>query len=185
MGAIVASEFALQYPERAGRLALIGPAGFPLDASPLAALIKVPGVGDYLMRVAGDRQLSAHHRRYFYDPAPFAEYQRAYEDQLEVEGTKAAVLSTMRHTPVEAFLDRYEALGRLGREILLVWGREDQTFPFSRSEAARRALPGAALIAVDRAGHLPMLERPDVVTPALIELLSRGRSSPHHHSVGR
>jgi hypothetical protein len=45
-------------------------------------------------------------------------------------GSKGAILSTMRHTPVQAFVDRYRALGQLDKEILIVWGRDDQAFPF-------------------------------------------------------
>jgi pimeloyl-ACP methyl ester carboxylesterase len=171
MGAIVVSEFALRHPERVGRIGLLGPAGFPLEASPLAKLIEVPGVGDYLMRVAGDRSLAGHHRRYFNEPAPFEDFQRRFEAQLEFIGSKGAILSTMRHTPVQAFVDRYRALGQLDKEILIVWGRDDQAFPFSHHETALRALPRARFVPVDGAGHLPMLERPEVVTPELVSFL--------------
>jgi pimeloyl-ACP methyl ester carboxylesterase len=175
MGAIVVSEFALRHPERVNRIALIGPAGFPLEASPVARLVQVPGVGDYLMKVVGDRTLAGHHRRYFHDAAPFQDFQRRFEAQLEFDGSKAAILSTLRHTPVQAFVDRYRALGRLGKEVLLVWGREDQAFPFSHHETALQALPGARFFPVEGAGHLPMLERSDVVTPELVSFLGAGR----------
>lgn len=173
MGAIVAAELALRHADRVDRVALIGPAGFPLKATPLARLIQVPLVGDYIMRVAGDGSLADHNRRYFHEPERFQAFQRQFEEQLTVIGSKAAILSTMRSTPVQSYLDRYADLGRLGKPLLIVWGREDRAFPYEHHEQALVAMPSAELVTVDAAGHLPMLERPEKVSSRLVEFMSR------------
>ncbi|MEM9460511.1 MAG: alpha/beta hydrolase [Myxococcota bacterium] len=175
MGAIVSAEYALGHPQAVRALVLLGPAGFPLEASPLARAIAVPGLGDYLMAVAGDRSLAAHNQRYFHDPTPFAAFQARFEEQLRVVGSKAAVLSTMRHTPVQAYVDRYAELGALDRPILIVWGRQDAAFPYAHHTEAQAAMPSAELLTVEEAGHLPMLEQPGSVMPRVIEFL--GQSS--------
>ena len=171
MGAIVSAEFALRHADRVERVVLLGPAGFPIEASPLAKLIKVPGVGDWMMKVAGDNSLADHNRRYFYDPAPFAAFQERFETQLRVHGSKAAILSTMRNTPVQSYLDRYAAFGALEKPTLLVWGRHDQVFPYEHHAEAQKAIPQAELVSVDEAGHLPMFEQPAAVMPEVVAFL--------------
>ena len=175
MGAIASAEYALRHPQSVRVLVLLGPAGFPLEASPLARAIAVPGLGDYLMTVAGDRSLAAHNRRYFHDPAPYSAFQARFEEQLRVVGSKAAILSTMRHTPVQAYVDRYAELEPLDLPILIVWGRQDAAFPYVHHTEAQAAMPSAALLTVEEAGHLPMLEQPGSVMPRVIEFL--GQSS--------
>lgn len=172
MGAIVSAEYTLRHPDRVVALALLGPAGFPIEATFLARFIRVPVVGDYLMKTFGDRSLAAHNRKYFVDPEPFGEFQARFEAQLQVEGTKAAVLSTMRHTPVQAYLPGYERLGKTDTPVLIGWGDGDTVFPIAYSEQAQSAMPHATIFTVARAGHLPMLEQPAAVLERLLPFLA-------------
>ena len=178
MGAIVSSEFALRHGERVAALALLGPAGFPIEATFLARFIRVPLVGDYLMKTFGDRSLAAHNRKYFVDPDPFDALQARFEEQLEVVGTKAAVLSTMRHTPVQSYVDGYARLGETDTPVLIAWGDGDTVFPVSYADQARDALPEAELFVVEDAGHLPMLEQPAAVLERLLPFLAAPQAPP-------
>lgn len=171
MGAIVAARFASEHPERVARVVLVGPAGFPIEVAFGAKLLGVPALGGYLMRVLGDRMLSAHHRKYFLEPERFAELQAAFEAQLEIRGTKRSIRSTMLHMPVNDYAEGYRRLGRSGKPVLLVWGRADRTFPFAHSARARELVPQAALVPIDDAAHLPQLEQPDAFARAAIPFL--------------
>jgi len=97
-----------------------------------------------------------------------AALQVQFEEQLQVEGTKAAVLSTMRHTPVQAYLDGYRRLGQTNERVLIGWGLQDEGFPHEHHVEAQAAMPHAKLFPVGRAGHLPMLEQPRVVLDELL-----------------
>lgn len=175
MGAAIAAGYARARPERVRRVALIGPAGFPLEATPVAKLARAPLAGEYLMRAFGGRQLLAHNRKYLYRPETAPELHAAVREQASYRGLGRAILATMRHFPLEDMSAGYEALGRSGKPLLLVWGRHDQTFAFSHSEPARALMPGATFVAVDDAAHLPQYERPDVVNPALLRFLTADR----------
>jgi len=54
-----------------------------------------------------------------------------------------------------------------------VWGRQDGGAPFAESTPLLAALPQATLVPVDSAGHLPHLDQPDVVVPAVVDFLRR------------
>jgi pimeloyl-ACP methyl ester carboxylesterase len=70
--------------------------------------------------------------------------------------------------------DRRAALPALaGCEVLVAAGDADQVIPFRHSEVIAAELPDATLIRLPGVGHLPMLERPEVIDSALAELLAR------------
>lgn len=173
MGAMVATAFTRLNPQRIKRIALIGPAGFPLSASPLAKLMTVPTVGEWAMSVFGDRTLASHNLRYFYAPEKFADAQRVFVDQLAIAGTKRAILATFRHVPLQDYLEGYAALGHLPVPKLLIWGEEDAAFPFAHSEQLLPLLPGAQFVRVPKSGHLPQLEQPEIANGALVSFLEQ------------
>ncbi len=175
MGAIIASAWATAHPERVASLTLVGPAGFPLQASPLAKLTGLPVIGDWAMAVFGARSLAEHNRRYFFAPetAPaFATLQTGFEAQLLVRGTKHAILQTVRNAPLQSFGQGYAEAGKLAVPKLVVWGKEDRAFPFVHHTALLERLPGARFLAVDAAGHLPQYEKPEIVGPAVVAFLN-------------
>jgi pimeloyl-ACP methyl ester carboxylesterase len=69
--------------------------------------------------------------------------------------------------------DRFEALAALSRgvELLVLVGDSDLLTPADHSRAIAAQLPSAELIVVPAAGHLVMIEHPDVVTSALVGLI--------------
>jgi pimeloyl-ACP methyl ester carboxylesterase len=167
MGAIVASEFALRHPAQVAALALVGPAGFPIEVPFLARLRELPIVGDWLSRWLGREAIVEQNRRYFHREEARARFLPYFVDQLEVDGSVEAILSTMRHVPVDDYLTSYRALDALGFPVLVLWGRHDATFPFHSAALLAGAAPGFHIVPVEEAAHLPQYERPEVVNPLL------------------
>jgi len=56
---------------------------------------------------------------------------------------------------------------------LIVWGREDQIVPVICGEQYRRLLPNATLRVLDRCGHVPLIEQPDVFASLVLDFLGR------------
>jgi pimeloyl-ACP methyl ester carboxylesterase len=70
--------------------------------------------------------------------------------------------------------DKREALAALdGIEMLVIVGDSDLLTPADHSEEIVHRLPAAEHVVVRRAGHLLMLEHPDVLTGHLVELVER------------
>jgi pimeloyl-ACP methyl ester carboxylesterase len=172
MGAIVAVDFRNHHPEKVARLVLIGPAGFPIEASPLARFLDVPGLGEYAISVFGDSMLREHHRKYFFRAEDASAAAGPFAEQLRIKGTKKAILSTMRSMPVRDYADGYAAVGQSAVPILLIWGREDRTFPHAHHRRALELMPRAKLVTIEKAGHVPQLEAAPEVGEKLIEFFA-------------
>ncbi len=70
----------------------------------------------------------------------------------------------------------FRALGLSELPIFLIWGKHNITIPFVESRIVRDATK-ADFLAVDSAEHLPHLERPDIVNPAIVAFLLNSRDS--------
>jgi pimeloyl-ACP methyl ester carboxylesterase len=86
----------------------------------------------------------------------------------------------IRATPIEVVADFYLALlehdkrlslTTLGRvPTLVITGAEDRLIPAEQAASLADAIPGAILINVPEAGHMVILERPELVTEAISDL---------------
>ena len=56
---------------------------------------------------------------------------------------------------------------RLDRPALVVWGRQDRVFPPAYAKRAASLLPQSMLCMIDRCGHYPHWERPEVFAAAV------------------
>ncbi|MER7750440.1 alpha/beta hydrolase [Kitasatospora sp. NPDC097643] len=76
--------------------------------------------------------------------------------------------------PVFGAHEKYQALDALrGLPTLVLAGTKDLLTPPAHSEAMAERLPGAELVLVEGAGHLVMLERPELVDEELAALVRR------------
>jgi pimeloyl-ACP methyl ester carboxylesterase len=84
--------------------------------------------------------------------------------------------------------DAREALAALAdTEVLILAGAQDNMTPPAHSDELAVLLPHAEHVVVEDAGHLVMLEHPEVVDQALFALVERGRAraSAQHGRRGR
>lgn len=82
-------------------------------------------------------------------------------------GTVAGLLG-----PLGAF-DVADRIGDIGLPTLVVVGSHDHLTPVRHARRLAAAIPGAELVELPRAGHMPMLERPRELSRLLDELLDR------------
>jgi pimeloyl-ACP methyl ester carboxylesterase len=106
-------------------------------------------------------------------PEKFPGYPEQFLPQMQYQGYKRAILSTLRVGPLGELTETYRQVAARGLPVLLVWGKQDKVVPFKLSENARNILPQAEFHAIDHVGHIAHYERPEVVNPLLIEFLKR------------
>jgi pimeloyl-ACP methyl ester carboxylesterase len=170
MGGPVTATFAGRHPGRVRTLTLVDPAAGPEGT--VETMFKIPGVGPFLWQVLAvpgmaDGQLSD-----FYEPARWPGWPDRYRVQMQYRGFGHALLSTRQHYLAAVSYDSiYARVGAAGIPTLLIWGTDDHTVPISYAPSVRKAIPQAKYYAIEKAGHLPHMERTDVVNPLLIEFL--------------
>ncbi|MER5950848.1 alpha/beta hydrolase [Streptomyces sp. NPDC001904] len=100
-----------------------------------------------------------------------------------IEGTPIDVVAEFY--PAFQEHDKTAALSRFaGLPVLVLAGEQDLVTPSGHSEAIAELLPEAEFVLVPDAGHLVMLEHPEVVTDRLADLLARTGAVPAAATVG-
>lgn len=176
MGGPLTAAFVASHPERVRSLTLVDPAAGSSGTVPI--LFRLPIVGRFfwqLIAVPGmaDGQLSD-----FVEPAKWPDWPARYRVQMQYRGFGRALLSTLIEAQGRSTDSLYAHVGASGIPTLLIWGKEDQTVRIANADGVRKAIPQVRFHPIDHAGHLPHMERTDVVNPLLIEFLRGARSTP-------
>jgi pimeloyl-ACP methyl ester carboxylesterase len=172
MGGPIAAVFTTRYPDRVNKLILIDPIGAkPIVLTPILKVAKMPIVGELGFRLVGSESLAKSVASDFFDPALVEQLQSKYKVQLQYKGFKRAILSTIRNNMLGSFIEVYQELGKMNKEVLLLWGRNDATVPFDHSPILCAALTNVRFHIIEDCGHIPHYEKPDEVNPILLEFL--------------
>ena len=171
MGAPIGANYAHQNPEKVISLSLIAPEVlpvveqdfFPMNVPLLGELI----VGVYLVPF----HLPQSQIEDFYQPEKISGWEDQYRVQMQYKGFKKAILSTIRNLVKMDPLQEYKKVHQTGLPILLIWGREDQSVSYEAIVKLMQEIPGAEILFVEEAGHLPHYEKSELVTPVMIEFL--------------
>ena len=174
MGGLVAAAFAVRHPERVNKVVLIDPAGAkPIVLTPALKAAKIPFVADAVLSVVGSDALIQNTARDFFDPVLVEHFISKYRVQMQYKGFRRAILSSIRRGMLDGFIQVYQSLGEMDRQILLFWGRKDATVPFEHSQMLCEAMPGIQFHVIENCGHIPHYERPEIVNPILLEFLNQ------------
>lgn len=164
-GSFLALRLALDHPERAGALALLGCGARFSDQGraaframrEAAAAKGLEAIADTAMaRLFGGEFRAAH-------PALMAERRAAFlRTDPAMFGAACLALET---------LDLEAETGRIGVPALLLAGSEDQATPPAMAEALAQRLPQAKLHILDGLAHVPQLQDPQRVGTLLTSML--------------
>jgi 4,5:9,10-diseco-3-hydroxy-5,9,17-trioxoandrosta-1(10),2-diene-4-oate hydrolase len=64
-----------------------------------------------------------------------------------------------------------ELLKQIENETLIIWGKDDKLFSVEYGEAAARLIPNAKLHLIPNAGHLPLMDQPELFNRILDDFL--------------
>jgi pimeloyl-ACP methyl ester carboxylesterase len=178
-GGAMAQVMALDHPERVASLTLIAtsPAGPEPDLPPMTddarAAFGAIAEPDWSDREAVIDYLTEQWRAGAGRSRPFDEQGTRALSARVVDRTTNIESSLRNHYAAEGGERWRERLGELHVPTLVVHGTEDPVFPLGHGEALAREIPGAALLALDGAGHeLPRRDW-DIVVPAILAHTSR------------
>lgn len=173
MGGPITATFTTRFPEHVKNLILFDPAG--TRAIQLSQTIKsglLTGVGELFFSLFGNRMLLNSIATDFYEPKQLKAFLARYREQMQYRGFRRAILSTVREGMLGNFSSTYAGIGQQKKPVLLIWGRKDQTVPYKHSQRLLELIPQVEFHTIEKAGHLPHYERPEIVDPILLNFLS-------------
>jgi pimeloyl-ACP methyl ester carboxylesterase len=170
MGGPVTTRFTNLHPERVRQLVMVDPMVYAPSREDISPLTW-PLIGPYLANVYLMPRLAAGQTSDFVDKGRFPDWEARFREQMRFRGFRRAILSTLREFDGPEILEEYAKLGHSGEAVNVFWGREDQTVPLEHSKKLLELVPQAGLTVIERAGHLPHLERAEVFNPELLGLL--------------
>jgi pimeloyl-ACP methyl ester carboxylesterase len=167
-GGTVITSFAAEHPRRVAALAYFDPA--IVQPRPFPWYMKWDELADLLMQL-DSRNWAKGQSSDFLHPEKFPDWPERYVPQMRYKGFRRGRLLANEANAETDMRPVLEEVGKYPRPVLVVWGKQDPTVPFSRSEPLMKALPHAKLVPVDSAGHLPQWEQPAVTHAALFAFL--------------
>ncbi len=176
LGGIISAAFSVRCPGCVAKNVLIDPAGTHPVKLGLYQLATLPLVGELALGLLGGERMTRKAAGDFFGPASIESFGAQVRTQMQIEGFKRSILSSVRNGMLGDFSDTYRRLGALGKPALLLWGKNDATVPFVHSADLLKLVPQAEFHAVENASHIPHYERPEVVNPLLLEFLTRGEN---------
>ena len=169
MGGPVSAEFTARHPERVRSLTLVDPAAGTRSGPP--GMFTIPFLGPVLWQTLAVPTMADGQRTDFVEPAKWPDWASRYREQTQYKGFGRALLSTLREGDGQVLDSVFARVGALGTPTLLIWGVQDSTVSIENAPSVRKAIPQAQYHPIEKAGHLPHMERTDVVNPILISFL--------------
>jgi pimeloyl-ACP methyl ester carboxylesterase len=137
MGGQIAIHIAARAPERISRLVLVSAAGIPRPVSFAEAIRFVAEI-----------------------VPPRAWGYPGFFPVIALDALRTGPFTMLRAARYLIAADVRELLPRITSPTLLIWGRSDPLTPLEHGREMQRAIPGARLVVLDGAAHVPMADRP-------------------------
>ena len=165
LGGGTAVRFALDYPERAGRLVLMGPGGLSINLFAPDPTEGVTNLGNFSAPPGPSKEkLAAFLKVMVYDQSLITDelVDQRYEQASTPESLAAmkAMGKSFAGADYEKGMLWREAY-KLRQRVLLIWGREDRVNPIDGALVALKTIPRAQLHVFGRCGHWAQVEVAD------------------------
>jgi pimeloyl-ACP methyl ester carboxylesterase len=162
-GGAIVSDFAAHYPQLVDKIILIDPVYL------FGKMNDQEIIANYKMALNHEKQATGQWDDFKY-PEKFPGWVEKYKVQMQYKGFRHALISTRKNYSADTIISNYHSIGNFQKDILLIWGKEDQTVPFQFSDSLRKIID-VDFFPVNDARHLPYLEKPAEVNRKIISFL--------------
>ena len=174
LGGSITWAFALEHPERVGKMILVDAGGYPMVSKsvPIAFQIaRMPIVGNLFKYILPYAVIEKSLQNvYVHDDRITPELIERYYDLASRTGNRKAFLDRMRSSIKN---DNYLKIKTLTMPTLIIWGKEDGLIPLDVAEKFHKDLPNDTMIVFKDLGHTPMEEDPMKTVKAVKDFLRK------------
>lgn len=181
MGAAIALLLAINFPTRVNKLVLADGMALGKEAPPFLRFVSLPLIGDFMFaqlykqdvkKYAADLRGSAQNASYLSDEL----IENLYQVERTPENGKFFLKTfrlafDWRGQKESTYGHILPKLPTIRNSTLLIWGRQDTTNPLAHGESAARSLPNARLEIIEKCGHIPMFEQPELFNQLVLDFL--------------
>ncbi|CAM2942996.1 alpha/beta hydrolase [Mycobacterium intermedium] len=177
LGGGTAVRFALDYPELAGRLVLMGPGGLSINLFAPDPTEGVKRLGKFSIEPTREN-LEAFLRVMVYDQKLITP--ELVEERFKLASTPESLAATKAMGKSFAAADfelgmMWREVYKLRQPVLLIWGREDRVNPLDGALVALKTIPRAQLHVFGQCGHWAQVEKFDEFNKLTIDFLGGSR----------
>ncbi|HBF97643.1 MAG TPA: alpha/beta hydrolase [Alphaproteobacteria bacterium] len=164
-------KFALDYPDRAGNLVLMGPGGSvpmftPWPSEGIKHLFSYyEGDGPSMQKLKNFIDVMVVDKTHLTDEL----YEQRYQASIDPEVVANPPLRIRKGMPLEELWK--ENLGGLTHNVLLIWGREDRVIPLDMANLLLKTIPNAALHVFPNCGHWAQWEKSEEFNPIVTNFI--------------
>jgi pimeloyl-ACP methyl ester carboxylesterase len=176
MGGFIASEVAIQFPERIDRLVLVSAAGISSAGVAQAPVLLIGRIAAAITThsVADQRRISARPGARHAAMALVCRNAGALKGDLVYEGFvkgagKPGFVDALKANLTYDFRER---LPEISRPTLIVWGENDSILPVRDAHEFERLIDDSRKVVMRETGHVPMAERPQAFNDLLLDFLA-------------
>jgi len=173
MGGALAVDFTASYPDRVKDLVLIAPMINSIANDTNFKLMRIPVLGEFLTRLIAVKVMSDRAAQLMQKSPKAAEYARQFNDQTQFKGFEKASLAAARSDAWADYTADYEAVGKQGHNVLLIWGTADNDITPQMVQAMQMTIPNVQFKQLDGIGHDPQVEVPGRVNSLILDFLKQ------------
>ncbi|MGX6647839.1 alpha/beta fold hydrolase [Maricaulaceae bacterium MS644] len=164
LGGLVAWRYGAANPQRVDGLVLIAPGGYPnLSVGDVPA--PVPQQVRLFLTAAPMAGVEAATAALYADPSRITDTQlQRIHAMMRVEGVGPALVERIEQFTLP---DPNPVLREIGTPALILWGQRDAMISPEHGPRFAAAMPDAALVLIEDAGHMPVEEQPDASADAV------------------
>lgn len=172
-GGSICAYFAAKHPQKVEKIALLSPLFDDFEGKGMAGLVRTKGIGEYLMRLIGDKNLTeSHTSKVLYSDEKKEELSEKLKKQMHYVGRKRAVLANMRGNTLEDTTLYYKQVKQQNIPVLLTWADNDKSISRESMERLRRLIPRIQYHEIKGASHLAHYEFPEKINSLLIQFFT-------------
>jgi pimeloyl-ACP methyl ester carboxylesterase len=171
LGGSIAWNYAIASPDKVKQLILLDASGYPKKdekGSLGFKLAAIPVLNQALKHISPISLIRKSLEDAFYNKALVKEEMvQQYHDLLLREGNRSAILELFQH-PMKPDATKIKTITQ---PTLIIWGKEDQLISYKNAALFKQDIQDSRVLVLDKVGHIPMEEAPNLVAAAIIEFI--------------